>query len=205
MEVILEKKPETITIPEYLAYEILDGQVIPYRGFQKVLGKEKTLEDIMGSSGLQAVVATDILRFVFKHFPEDQYEVLSNEAGLHLSKKNNLATDIGIYKIEALPPGSITNKYLEIAPFIAIEIDTKADLSGFAEPQEYFNKKTNMFLEFGVAQVIWITTASRKVMVANAGQDWIISDWSKPITLMPGVVCNLAELLAKRGFNQNKP
>ncbi len=205
MEVIVEKKPETITIPEYLVYEVLDGQPIPYRGFRKVLGKEKTLEDIMGSSGLQAVVVTDILRFVFKHFPEDQYEVLSNEAGLHLSKKNNLATDIGIYKIETLPPGSITNKYLEIAPFIAIEIDTKADLSGFAEPQEYFNKKTNMFLEFGVAQVIWITTASRKVMVANAGQDWIISDWSKPITLMPGVVCNLAELLAKRGFNQNKP
>jgi Uma2 family endonuclease len=202
MEVIVEKKPETITIPEYLVYEILDGQVIPYRGFKKVLSKEKTLEGIMGSSGLQSVIVTDLLRFIFRHFPEEEYEVLSNEAGLHLSKKNNLATDIGIYKIEALPPGSITDKYMNVAPLVAIEVDTRADLSGFAEPQDYFNKKTNLLLEFGVERVIWITTASRKVMVAAAGQDWIISDLHKPITLVPGVVCNLAELLAKRGLKK---
>lgn len=198
MEVLVEKKPETITIPEYLVYEILDGQPIPYRGFQEVLAQEKTLEGIMGSSGLQAIIVTDILRFLFKHFPEDLYNIVSNEAGLHLSKKNNLATDIGIYKVDALPPEKLTDKYLNIPPLIAIEIDTKADLSGFASPQDYFNKKTNQLLSFGVEKVVWITTASRKVMVATANQDWIISDWSKPITLVPDVVCNLAEVLAKR-------
>ena len=66
--------------------------------------------------------SSSLIFFIFKHYPENHYEVLSNEAGLHLSKKNNLATDIGIYKIEALPPGSITNKYFEIAPFVAIEM-----------------------------------------------------------------------------------
>ena len=199
MEVIVEKKPETITIPEYLVYEILDGQPIPYRGFKEVLNKENTLEGIMGSSGLQAVIVTDILRFLFKYFPEDQYDIVSNEAGLHLSKKNNLATDIGIYALESLSPEAFTHKYLNIPPLIAIEIDTKADLSGFAEPHDYFNKKTSKLLEFGIEKVIWITTASRKVMVATADQDWIISDWHKSITLVPGVDCNLAELLAKRG------
>ena len=152
----------------------------------------------MGSSGLQAFIVTDILRFLFKHFSEDQYDIATNEAGLHLSKKDNLATDIGIYKLEALPPGTVTNKYLEIPPLIAIEIDTKADLSGFTSPQDYFNKKTNKLLNFGVEQVIWITTASRKVMVATAGQDWTISDWNKPVTIIPSVSCNLADLLAKR-------
>lgn len=200
MEVIVEKKPETITIPEYLVYEVLDGQVIPYRCFQEVLSKEKTLEDIMGSSGLQSFIVSDILRFLFKHLSEDQYDIATNEAGLHLSKKNNLATDIGIYKLEDLPSGSISDKYLEIPPFIAVEVDTKADLSGFTKPEDYFYKKTNKLLDFGVEKVIWITSASRKVMVATANQDWIISDWSKPITLMPEVVCNLAELLAKRGI-----
>ena len=199
MEVIVEKKFETIIIPEYLVYEVLDGQPIPYRGFKEVLNKEKTLEGIMGSSGLQAVIVTDILRFLFKHFPEDQYDIVSNEAGLHLSKKSNLATDIGIYTLESLSPEAFTDKYLNIPPLIAVEIDTKADLSGFAEPQDYFNKKTNKLLEFGIEKVVWITTASRKVMVATAGQDWIISDWDKSITLIPGVDCNLAELLAKRG------
>ena len=199
MEVIVEKKPETITIPEYLVYEVLDGQPIPYRGFQEVLGKEKTLEDIMGSSGLQSFIVTDVLlRFLFQKLP-DEYAMVGNEAGLHLGKNNNLATDIGIYLVSKLQPHTLTDKYLEIPPLIAIEVDTKADLSGFAEPYDYFNKKTSKLLEFGVEKVIWITTASRKVMVATAGQDWIISDWSKPITLMPDVVCNLAELLAKRG------
>ena len=198
MEVIVEKSPETIMIPEYLVYEVLDGQPIPYRGFQEVLNKEKTLEDIMGSSGLQAVIVTDILRFLFKHFPEDQYDIVSNEAGLHLSKKNNLATDIGIYSLESLSPEAFTDKYLNIPPLVAIEIDTKADLSGFASPQDYFNKKTHQLLKFGAKKVIWITIASRKVMVATADPDWIISDWDKPITIVPGVDCNLAALLAKR-------
>lgn len=199
MEVIVEKKPETITIPEYLVYEILDGQPIPYRGFKEVLNKEKTLEGIMGSSGLQAFIVSDVLRFLFKHLAEDKYDIATNEAGLHLSKKNNLATDIGIYTLETLPPEAVNDRYLEVPPLIAIEIDTKADLSGFAEPHDYFNKKTDELLKFGVEKVIWITTASRKVMVATADQDWIISDWHKSITLVPGVDCNLAKLLAKRG------
>ena len=200
MEIIVEKKPETITIPEYLVYEVLDGQPIPYRGFQEVLKQEKTLEDIMGSSGLQAFIVTDVLlRFLFKSLP-DEYAIVSNEAGLHLNKKNNLATDIGIYTIEKLQPQTLTNKYLDIPPLIAIEVDTKADLIGFASPQDYFNEKTNKLLEFGVEKVIWITTASRKVMVATPDQDWVISDWSKPIIILPDVICNLADLLAKRGI-----
>lgn len=85
MEVIVEKKPETITIPEYLVCEILDGQVIPYLGFQEVLKQEKTLEDIMGSSGLQAFIVSDILRFLFEHFAQDKYEIATSETGLHLS------------------------------------------------------------------------------------------------------------------------
>ena len=200
MEVIVEKKPETITIPEYLVYEVLDGQPIPYQGFQEVLKQEKTLEDIMGSSGLQSFIVSDILRFLFEHLAQDNYEIATSETGLHVSKKNNLATDIGIYTVDQIQQQTLTDKYLEIPPLIAIEVDTKADLSGFAKPQDYFNKKTNKLLDFGVEKVIWITSASRKVMVATADQDWIISDWSKPITLMPEVVCNFAELLAKRGI-----
>ena len=195
------EKPPVITIPKYLVYEMMDGKPIPYRGFREVLSKHKTLEDITGSSGLQSVIVVDrLLRFLFKHLSEDEYIIAGNEAGLHLSRKNNLATDIGVYTVNALPPEKLTDKYLDIPPLIAIEVDTKADLSGFASPLDYFNQKTNKLLDFGVEKVIWITSASRKVMVATAGQDWTISDWNKPVAILPSVSCNLADLLAKRGI-----
>ena len=198
-EIVVEKPP-VIKIPNYLVYEVMNGKPIPYRGFQEVLNKNKTLEDIMGSSGLQAVIVTDILRFLFKNLSEDKYDIVSNEAGLHLSKRNNLATDIGIYTTEALLPEKITDKYLDIPPSIAIEIDTKADMSQFDNPQDYFYQKTSSLLEFGVEKVIWITTASKKVTVATAHADWITHNWNKPIAILPDVECNLADLLAKRGI-----
>lgn len=195
------EKPKVVTLPQHLVYEVLDGRAIPYQGFQDVLDNKKTVEDIMGSSGLQAFIVSDILRFLFTHLPEDKYEIATNEAGLHLNKKNNLSTDIGIYTVDALQPEKLTGKYLNIPPLVAIEVDTKADMSQFNNPQDYFYQKTNKLLEFGTERVIWIATASKKVTVAAAGQDWITSDWDKSIAILPEITCNLAELLAKRGVS----
>ena len=198
-EIVVEKLP-VIKIPEYLVYEVMDGKPIPYRGFQEVLNSNKNLEDIMGSSGLQSFIITDVLlRFLFKCLPEE-YAIMSNELGLHLSKKNNLATDIGIYRLDTFQSKKPPNKYLETPPLVAIEVDTKADMSQFANPMDYFHRKTRKLLGFGIERVIWFATDSEKVMVATADQDWIISDWNKPITILPNVVCNLADLLAKRGI-----
>ena len=197
-EVVVEE-PKVIEIPKHLVYEVMDGKPIPYRGFREVLYKNKTLEDIMGSSGLQAFVVSDILRFLFTHLPDPTYEVVTNEAGLYLGGRNNLSTDIGIYTTDTVPPEKITDKYLDIPPLIAIEVDTKADTGQFENPQDYFYQKTQKLLTFGVERVIWIATASKKVTVAVAQEDWITHDWNKPVTILPDVVCNLAELLAKRG------
>ncbi|MGD1891289.1 MAG: hypothetical protein ACFB15_11935 [Cyclobacteriaceae bacterium] len=114
-DIIAEKTP--VKVPEKLIYEVLDGQPIPYQGFQEVMAGNKKLEDIMGSSGLQSFIVTNVLvRFLMKHLPEDEYDILSNEAGLHLSKKNNLATDIGIYPSGKLAPDQLTDNYLNVPP-----------------------------------------------------------------------------------------
>lgn len=197
---IVAEKPEVIKIPEYLVYEIIDGRPIPYRDFQSVLNKKKTLEDIMGSSGLQSLIVSIILRALFKSLSEDKFEIVTNEAGLHLSKKNNLSTDIGIYETAVLKPETLTNKYLEIPPKIAIEVDTKADMSQFTSPMDYYHQKTNKLLEFGTEKVIWITTESKKVMIAAPDQDWLIADWHKPLEILPNLSINIAELLSKRGI-----
>ena len=201
MSEIVVDNPPVVRIPPHLVYEVMDGKPIPYRGFQEVLNQAKTLEDIMGSSGLQAYIVSDVLlRFLFKHLPESEYAIVSNEAGLHLGKKTNLSTDIGIYSATVLSPEKITDKYLTIPPLVAIEVDTKADMSQFENPQDYFYQKTKKLLDFGTEKVVWITTVSKKVTVATAHQDWITHDWDKPIALLPGVACPLADLLSKRGI-----
>ena len=197
---IVVDEPKVIKIPKHLVYEVIDGKPIPYRGFREVLDGHKTLEDIMGSSGLQSFIITDVLlRFLFKHLP-DEYAIMSNELGLHLGKKNNLATDIGIYHLATFQAKKLSDQYLDTPLLVAIEVDTKADVSQFVNPMDYFHRKTRKLLDFGVERIIWFTTDSKKVMVATSDQDWIISDWDKTITILPNIECSLADLLAKRGI-----
>lgn len=198
-EIVVELH-KTITLPEYLVYEMLDGKPIPYRGYQSVLSKEKTLEDIMGSSGLQAIIVSALLRHLYQKLPEKKYEIVTNEAGLHLSKGNNLATDIGIYLTSKLTPDKLTDKYLDIAPMVAIEVDTKADTSHFNDPMNYYFQKTNILLEYGTERIIWITTQSKKIMIATANQPWSIVDWSENILVLPDIHINLKNLLQQRGI-----
>jgi len=198
---IIVNKPQKIEIPEELVYEMMDGKPIPYRGFEAVLNKEKEPEDIMGSSGIQSVIVAEILRYLFQSLSAKKYVIATNEAGLHLDKKNNLSTDIRIYLSEKLPASSLTNHYLDIPPLLAIEIDSKASMVSFNNPADYYHKKTQKLLDFGVEKVIWIFSESRKVMIARTGEDWITADWHKEISLVENVSISLAEILKKRGIN----
>jgi len=53
-------------IPEYLIKEVLDGIPIYYKGHKAVLRKEKTLESIMGASGLQVLVVSYIYKLLVR-------------------------------------------------------------------------------------------------------------------------------------------
>lgn len=200
-DVTIKQTPKKIEIPEYLVYETMDGKPIPYQGFEDVLRQEKKPEDIMGSSGLQSVIVSAILRHLYQALPEEKYEIVTNEAGLHLGKHDNLSTDIGIYLRDDLPVSSLNNQYLKIPPHIAIEVDTKASMVTFQEPSDYFNIKTQKLLDFGVKKVIWIFTESKKLLYATAQADWTTSGWSKEINLVDDIVFSLPVILKKRGLD----
>jgi|GEM_PF-3870554 len=51
-------------IPDYLVYEVMDGKPVYYRGYQSVLKKTKTLEEIMGCSSLQAELVSYLLSII---------------------------------------------------------------------------------------------------------------------------------------------
>ena len=185
-------------IPESLIYEMIDGKILYRKGYKQVLAGKKTLEEIMGASSLQSLVAFHLTSIIAKFIDEDIYFVLINESGVHLDHKNNLANDLAIYDKEVLKPSMISTKYTDVPPKIAIEIDVKAEYEDLTE-LGYIYKKTQKLLNFGVEKVIWIITSVGKVTVSTPEKNWETMDWNKDVEIMDGHSFNVANYLKKQG------
>jgi len=66
--------------------------------------------------------------------------------------------------------------------------------------QEYLKKKTTKLHAFGVNKVIWVLTASKQVIVANANEDWLLIGWNKDIEIMDDIRFNIGSYLKKNGI-----
>lgn len=194
-QLLIEQQIDTPSIPDYLIRERISGIPFYYRDYRAVLNQQKTLEDIMGSSGLQAYVIATIIEFLNDQLNRKTYKILSNEVGLHLSKNQNLSSDIAIYEKTKLKD-KLNNQYLEIAPKIALEVDVKIDESN---GYDYVHLKTQQLLDFGVEKVVWIFTSSKKVMVADSKNDWLTKDWNKTIEIL-GVSFSVEQILEEEGL-----
>lgn len=187
-------------VPEYLIKEILDGIPIYYKGYKAVLRKEKTLESIMGASGLQIFILRYFSYLLIRQLDESQYYVFTGEGGMHLDLNNNLSGDVMIYEQSKLPTSKIDTNYLDVPPKVDIEIDVSIDTNDFSE-QTYIYKKTDRLLSWGVEKVIWVLSASKKVIIAEQGKDWLLVDWSKDIEIINGIKFNISQYLEKSGVN----
>ena len=182
-------------IPASLIYEIIDGKPIYYKGYEEVVNGTKTIEEVIGSSNLQSTIIEYLLMVLFKSIDLTKYRVLTNETGLHLSKKNNLSGDIVIYDKSVLPVRSADKHYISVPPKIQIEVDIDAHLGAFGTPDGYIYTKTDKLLQFGVEKVIWLTSESRKVLVATKDENWSIIDWNKDIEIANGISFNIGKYL----------
>jgi len=153
-----------LVIPKTLVYEEMDGVPIPYKNFHKVLLSTATPEEISGSSVSQTIVVTAILRYLFRHLDEKKYWIVTNEAGFHLSKGNNLSADIALFDRSTSPMDPRNFFYADFPPLVVIEVDIRADLSEFASPTDYYRKKSRKLKKFGVERVVWVNTGSETVM-----------------------------------------
>ena len=84
-------------IPAYLIYEVLEGKPVYYKGYKEVLAENKILEDIMGSSGLQAEIVSYLLKICYLAIDTGLFRIFTNEVGSHIDKGNNLSNDIAIF------------------------------------------------------------------------------------------------------------
>ncbi len=179
-----------------LTYEKVNGKPVYYRDYRKVLKGELPPEAVMGSSELRAVIIAIILKYLFKTLPDD-YIILTNELGFIYAPKSFRSLDIAVYKKrDLLKP---QDKYTKKTPIVVIEIDTKADLSGYISLEEYIYEKTQGLLDAGVQKVIWYITKVKKVLVAQRQRDWITKDWDSDVEVLEGVKLNLEKLLREEG------
>lgn len=202
MEILFDQTPRRSrarNIPESLIYEILDGKPLYRKGYRQVLNGTKTLEEIMPASTLQSAILSLLLRLIFRKFDEDHYFVFTNEPGLHLSKRINLAGDILIFDKKTLRPGDIDRHFAKVPPLIHIEVDIEVDTEDTGDMQ-YVTTKTRRLLAFGVQKVIWIFTNVQSIVVAEPGNPWQTLEWNATVEIGNGASFNLKEHLDKEGI-----
>lgn len=203
MEMLFDQTPgrsRARNVPEALIYEVLDGKPIYRKGYRQVLNGTKTLEEIMPASTLQSAILSYLLRLVFRYYDEESYFVFTNEPGLHLSKRVNLAGDILIFDKKQLSPKDIDRHYAKVPALIHIEVDIEADTEDMGD-MEYVTNKTRRLLTFGTKKVIWIFSTIKTILVAEPGKSWQTLEWSEPVEIGNGAVFTLEEYLKKQGIS----
>jgi hypothetical protein len=185
------------SLPEKFIKEYIDGKPIYYKGALSIINDTQNLEDIMGSSSLQALIIGYIHALLWVGLKRKKYWVLSNEIGAVLSKKNRFSFDVAIFEKAKLPASSINAKYVAVAPKIAIEIDTQIELLDDTTSDLYVQRKTQLLLDNGVEKVIWVFTPTKKIMVAESNKDWVLFDWKKSVTVIEDISFCIADFLAE--------
>ncbi|MCO6478751.1 MAG: Uma2 family endonuclease [Phaeodactylibacter sp.] len=180
-------------IPKSLIYEMVDGKPIYYKGYEEYLKGNLQIEEIVGSSLLQSAIITGLLVLLYPKYG-DKYHLLSNELGILFRKNSWRSADLVIIEKEKLGAKILENKYLDIAPKVVVEIDTKADLSEIEDTFGYYHKKTKQLLSFGVEKVVWIYTDLQSVLIADQ-EDWQIIDWDKDFLIMPDLEANISKIV----------
>lgn len=196
----MTKPPITKVLFRELIYEMDHGKPIYYRNYKKVLSGTKKLEDIMGDSSLQAWLKGKIFLILSLAFSNLDYDLTVGEQGLTLSNKSWRAADIAIFKKSNL---QLNKHYSKEAPDFVIEIDTKADLENLGESLDYYERKTQQLLDFGVKKIVWIFTDSKSIRVVENKETSLNISWDEDIILMEGVKFNIHEIFKQ--FNQNLP
>jgi Uma2 family endonuclease len=184
------------SVPEVLLYEMIDGNAIYYNGYREVLSGKKTIESVMGSSFLQAILIARIVAWLHEHF-SDKYLVLTSELGIQIDRNNWRLADIALLNKSLASKIKAQEKYINVAPDFIIEIDTKAaiDEGGQIGGLDYFQTKTDTLLNFGVKKLVWIFTQNRKILVAENGKAWIIDNWDNLALEFEGKKLNLNSLI----------
>jgi Uma2 family endonuclease len=197
---IKENRKKITTISEMLVYEELNGRKMYRKGYRNVINQTKTIEEIMGCSSLQAAIVSVLLSYLYRNIEDEGYEIMTNEAGLHVSLGNNLSSDIILYNSEDFLKYRLDEHYFNVAPKMVIEVDIKIELEDEMSPLEYWTKKTKTLFSFGVEKVVWVFSEDKKIIIAEPNKDFNVYDWTKDFEFMPNHILNIQKMIDKKGY-----
>ncbi len=188
-------------IPKILIYEEFDGHPIYRKGYKDyVLGVKKIEEINMGTSQLQWVITNIINAHLVRTLPKG-FRFGPGELGVHVTKGTNFSADIAIYRKGQLKTDLSSVHYSKTPPSVVVEVDIKADESNYFQSEEdYFQRKTERLLQWGVERVIWVFSSSRRVLVADNLQKWEFIAWDLPFVVIDDHEINLWDLMLEDGF-----
>jgi len=204
MESVLTKPEKLLKkkVPSYLIKEEFDGVPLYYKGYKEVLSGKKTLEEIMGCSGIQSLIVTYLTGLLWVKLNKKLYRVLTGEVGNRIEKKKS-SLDVAIFEKSVQTPGHINRRYTNVPPKIVLEVDVRV------ENEEMSNDgiilfRTGKLLEMGVEKIIWIFTLYKKIMVAEKGKDWVTFDWDRDVEILDGITFNIPQYLEEEGITLEK-
>lgn len=186
-------------VPDSLIYETMDEKPVYRKGYRLVLNGVKKLEDIVGSSTLQSEIISYLIRRLMLFYDEQVYAIHTNEAGLHISKGNNLAGDIFVYERSVMTAENINKNYSSVPPLLAFEVDTETAVE-VASQMAYISGKIEKLIQFGVQKVFWISTEAKRIIVAEPDKDWRTISWKNDVEITPGLLVNIAGHLEQQGI-----
>jgi Uma2 family endonuclease len=201
MTALAEKKAikQIAHLPSTLVYEELNGRQLYRKDYKKFLNRTKTIEEIIGCSSLQAAIVSVFLSYLYRQVEDEGYEIMTNEAGLHISLGNNLSSDIILYDTEDFLKYRLDEHYFNVAPKIVIEVDVKIELEDM-DATQYWTSKTDILLGFGVEKVVWVFTEDKKIILAEPNKMWVECDWIDDFELLPNHILNLQKRIDKKRY-----
>ena len=183
-------------IPKEFICDVIGGEVFLYKGWREAMKNQKTKQEIMGCSGMQAKILYLIERFFFKTLDDEDYILLGNEVGIKTDKSDLFSLDKAVFSNQDLPEEKITRGFVDVPPLVVFEVDVNVD-TGEESVMHYVSKKVQALLDFGVEKVIWIFGVNEKIIIAEIGKQWVISNWNEDIDVIDGHILNLEKLNSK--------
>jgi Uma2 family endonuclease len=201
---MVTQQKQSLSYPENdsnpLILEEWDGKIYYRKGYREVLSGAKTVEQIMGSSSLQAEIISYILQIILRSTDLRKYRVHTSEPGIHLSNQVNMSGDILVYDKAVLTSEKISRKYADVPPKIVIEVDISIEAEGITE-MGYVFQKSGRLIDFGCEKVIWVLTEIRKVVVFTPGTEAKILNWHSDISVLENITFNVGDYLEAEGIN----
>jgi hypothetical protein len=187
------------SFPE-LVYERWGGKTYYRKGYRDVLKGIKTPAEIMGASGLQSFIVSYINGHLHGLINRKLFRMLTNEPGLHIGHRENLACDVMVYDRDVLTNDKITVKYVDVPPLVSIEVDVKVELDKESDLTYVFTKTQQLFV-FGAQSVIWVLSDIRQVLICKSGTSAVIyQPWNSEVEVTEGVFFNVGAYLEEEGI-----